>query len=496
MIKPFFFYAQKILPLVYDDSLSYYEVLAKLTTKVNEVITEVNNLGDTHTIPNVFATHEDMVKCEELKAGMFAFTEGYYSGGDRGACTYVIISEEEQFASRLNNGLYALPVEPLTVTPEMFGAYGDFASSTNVGHDDTDALNNAIAYAGKIGAKVLLNAKYYSATGVIVGGVSGSGLTIEATGGNTNFNGIYSGAAKIVTQRARNVKWDCVTISSINFVSTFTNQSIGISIETSVDDHMAYFYNCQFRYLQKAIVIPGNSVEAYDCHFSLCRYGIYVENGSSIYSPYVFKSLVVNNCRFHDTLHCFYVDKTIQPESNGNGIRITNCFADKCGEIYRGTCYNLSMTNNYFTTTRRDTTVDPSAYLDGMVVLEGWINADDPSLPPSVSAGALCSSNIEGNTFKCGQNFNAGGGIIVIKNSRRLICINANMITGSGAKLVSAVDAQYTNVLDNSVANHGISFDSDSANITIAGNVAYAGTAPAIDVPVSARIGDNFGFAE
>lgn len=30
-------YCQKVLPLVYDDSLSYYEVLCKLTNKINEL---------------------------------------------------------------------------------------------------------------------------------------------------------------------------------------------------------------------------------------------------------------------------------------------------------------------------------------------------------------------------------------------------------------------------------------------------------------------------
>lgn len=43
-INKFYFYSQKVLPLVYDDSLSYYEVLCKVSAKLNEVITEVNNI--------------------------------------------------------------------------------------------------------------------------------------------------------------------------------------------------------------------------------------------------------------------------------------------------------------------------------------------------------------------------------------------------------------------------------------------------------------------
>lgn len=37
-VLPLRFWSQKVLPLVYDDSLSYYEVLCKVTDKLNEVI--------------------------------------------------------------------------------------------------------------------------------------------------------------------------------------------------------------------------------------------------------------------------------------------------------------------------------------------------------------------------------------------------------------------------------------------------------------------------
>lgn len=46
-IQPFRFWCQKVLPLVYDDSLSYYELLCKVTDKLNEVINNQNILTDT-----------------------------------------------------------------------------------------------------------------------------------------------------------------------------------------------------------------------------------------------------------------------------------------------------------------------------------------------------------------------------------------------------------------------------------------------------------------
>lgn len=45
-LKHFHFWCQKVLPLVYDDSLSYYEVLCKVTDHLNELTTLVNEIGD------------------------------------------------------------------------------------------------------------------------------------------------------------------------------------------------------------------------------------------------------------------------------------------------------------------------------------------------------------------------------------------------------------------------------------------------------------------
>ena len=43
MIDKLRYYAYKILPLVYDESLSYYEVLGKVANKINEIIEFTND---------------------------------------------------------------------------------------------------------------------------------------------------------------------------------------------------------------------------------------------------------------------------------------------------------------------------------------------------------------------------------------------------------------------------------------------------------------------
>lgn len=42
-VRPFHFWSQKVIPLVYDESLSYYEVLGKVVEKLNELIDYTEN---------------------------------------------------------------------------------------------------------------------------------------------------------------------------------------------------------------------------------------------------------------------------------------------------------------------------------------------------------------------------------------------------------------------------------------------------------------------
>jgi len=46
MLKHFHFWCQKVLPLVYDDSLSYYEVLCKVVKYINDLISQDQVFAD------------------------------------------------------------------------------------------------------------------------------------------------------------------------------------------------------------------------------------------------------------------------------------------------------------------------------------------------------------------------------------------------------------------------------------------------------------------
>lgn len=65
-LKHFRFWCQKVIPLVYDDSLSYYEVLCKVKDKLNEIITQQNTTGEAVESLQL-AVDELNACCDEVK---------------------------------------------------------------------------------------------------------------------------------------------------------------------------------------------------------------------------------------------------------------------------------------------------------------------------------------------------------------------------------------------------------------------------------------------
>ena len=59
-INRLYYWCQKVLPAVYDDSLSYYELLAKVVAKLNEVIE-----GSDDLVGQIAANREDIDQLEE-----------------------------------------------------------------------------------------------------------------------------------------------------------------------------------------------------------------------------------------------------------------------------------------------------------------------------------------------------------------------------------------------------------------------------------------------
>lgn len=65
------YWCQTVLPAVYDDSLSYYELLCKVSSKLNELITKDNEIGEVLgvTVEQVEAMQKIL---EEIRDGKYA----------------------------------------------------------------------------------------------------------------------------------------------------------------------------------------------------------------------------------------------------------------------------------------------------------------------------------------------------------------------------------------------------------------------------------------
>lgn len=119
-INNFWFWCQKVLPLVYDDSISYYEVLCKMSDYLNQVINNVNALPD---------LIDDKIK------------------------EYISSGEIQNVLNELLQNYFPIDVKnpPADLTP----AVGDGTT------DDTSALQNIINYAADHNLPMIFPAGVY-----------------------------------------------------------------------------------------------------------------------------------------------------------------------------------------------------------------------------------------------------------------------------------------------------------------------------------------------
>lgn len=157
-LRPFRVWCQKVLPLVYDDSLSYYELLCKVVDYLNKTMEEVNQLGvDVSNLFNAFQqlqdyvnhyfdnldvqeeinnkldemfedgrlgqilaqylhlpityfTTKEMLSVDNFEKGTYLVSLGYSKEGDGGGASFIVDDVATLDTLKLANNLYLKPI--------------------------------------------------------------------------------------------------------------------------------------------------------------------------------------------------------------------------------------------------------------------------------------------------------------------------------------------------------------------------------------------------
>ena len=337
-------YIYKAIPLAFDESMSYYETLLGLLDYLkNTVIPTVNNNADAlielqnlynelhdyveHYFDNLdvqqeinnkldemvesgqldqiieqylnssaiwgFDTVAEMKNASNLINGSFARTLGYHTKNDNGGALYKIrnITNDDTIDETTiieitgdpqNNLIAELIIEKNTVTPEMFGAYGDNT------HDDTSCFSSIIN-------------KYYTYQPKIkIVGRYDKKYIIES----------------LVTNDIEII--DCNFRAKTQYVSNGMNMHSGTTL-----------INCTFTYFYKAIYCEGTYnvfSEINRCTFQYNRFGIYFIGTTGTGIDYSTNDVKILNSYFVKNGTNVDDMSGASTQDNGYGIYIDNSF--------------------------------------------------------------------------------------------------------------------------------------------------------------------------
>ena len=314
-VPPFVRFVASAVPMVFDDSLSYYEALCALWKYVSDMTDVINNNatleeeyilkfnelksyvenyfanldvqeeinnkldamvedGTLQTLinnflqPNVtwtFDTVGDMQSSTNLVDGGFARTMGFHSLNDGGAALYSI--SDSGTANGLNvlacGDLFATLIVPCSIAPEMVGAYGDATQ------DDTDAFSKAC----ELSKHVKGNGQYK------IDSITLHDIKVECdiktaeAGGLTFTNNVdFSGKVENGTTSTLSDGGRCIYVTGSNNIihdAEFTGLYTGVAIVIETGANHNKVINSLFEPCFKIDVnIAGNDTIVEGCYFA------------------------------------------------------------------------------------------------------------------------------------------------------------------------------------------------------------------------------------
>lgn len=421
-LRPFRVWCQKVLPLVYDDSLSYYELLCKVVDFLNKTMEEVNQLGvDVSNLFNAFQQLQDYVN-------------HYFESLD--------VQEEinNKLDELIQNGTFTQLLKDYLpfITLSMFGAHQDGNT------DDSDYLIEALNLSSTTGKTLYLEHDI----------AIGKSITIPNNAKLFSFNSnisprifVLNGVSEAFICDETNVSLNGFTVTpksgEYSEITAFTFNNINSDL---------LFKNITVSYCNTGIKCKSRNVLIQECLFTHCKTGIYFDLDKS---QSQFRGLCVDNNRFHgigEELAIGWFENSscivISNDNTGN-ITIRNNTVEQSGTFITGYMSNMLVENNMC-----------ECYAKPIIVF----SANTPSTPSNTGSILICGNYFTGKRGQVTLSYTADypENIIVINNVYR-VNLHNNVFKFSGKELLSINNSNGTTIKNNVFNSGGMNEENASA---------------------------------
>ena len=459
-LTAFRYWCHAVLPQVYDDSLSYYELLNKVVAYLNETRESVNDLKE--LVELIIDGDGDLVE---------------------------IVNEIIQ--QMIEDGTFIDTIAPDLgyLRPEWFGAKADVVIGDELNPNATNdyqALQDCINAADEMEVPVVISGIYLCDATLNVP----SHARIQGF----SYNSAYQPAIRMGTHCTKLLNCDGVYIGLKDFAicpynrGTYYPGSIGIeftgrayNIDSLVDG--VTLYNTEI-----GIIVNGRNLELRNCGFSHHRVGVSYRLYNNEYEQY--RGLNIENCRFHgigeDSAVGWYENCTGIEIMNTywSNLTVTNCVFEQAGTCIKGYATNVLFTNNFI-----------EAFKYAPII---W----GPSTYQAASGGAI---QLFANNHITSKN--TGGSLrpvcdhlIEIKNCENVVVQN-NVLHRCRQNAITITDCNDIVVRGNVTGSIGTSgtfgmcYTANSFNTIIAENISVDATARLVEASGGSRkVSGNIGY--
>lgn len=359
MIDEIKFKTYVVLPLVYDDALSFYELVGKCVQKINEMIPVVNvtqeeidkkvsqaiqELIDNGTLNDIINNQLFSELNEKINVNTNDITTLKTNVNNITAKTTSLEQTSEELTTKTNN----LETENNTntekisviekkigryITPEMFGAIGDNTT------DDTNAINQAITAALDNKACLLLLGDYKITSPL----TNIKDLKILAINGVIHSD--YEGASNLI-------QFEKCDVTGLTIIS---NKQHSGSVLYSNSWNNAKFTNITIYYGGNGIYLNKSGELGFGCHLTNFNISDCSESGIKLESgaDYFIQDGIINKCGVG-----IKADKC-------DGLYCLNIDIISCDYAFRGYCYTGNLGSCFFTNVLFDTSKLDNFRIDG-----------------------------------------------------------------------------------------------------------------------------------